>query len=365
MTFHGRESAQRRHDQPVPSDVGHMQVNGDALGDLKAKSRASSRIARSKWRQAAALPFVWIIIVIAFGFAEGSTYLSAANFENIFGSQAVLLVLTLGAIVTLRAGDYDLSMAANLGFSAMLLAILNVTHGVPIVVAIPISLGAGALIGLVNGTVSVLFGIDSFITTLGTSTILAGLILWVSNSNTISGISGSLVYWSVSKRFIGIPVEFYYGLGLCIALWYILEYTPVGQRLLFVGRNRDVARLAGIKVDAVRMWSFVTTGLIAAAAGVLYAGTVGSADPTSSASFLLPAFSAAFLGATCIRPGRFNAWGCFVAVYFLVSLTTGLQIAGASSWVQQLFYGVALIVAVISSSGKMNARLRLRRPKGS
>ena len=89
--------------------------------------------------------------------------------------------------------------------------------------------------------------------------------------------------------------------------------------------------------------------MISAFAGVLYAGTLGAADPTSGLSFLLPAFAAAFLGATTIIPGRFNPIGSIAAVYFLVTGITGLQLLGVQTFVQQLFYGGALILAVALS----------------
>jgi ribose transport system permease protein len=107
-----------------------------------------------------------------------------------------------------------------------------------------------------------------------------------------------------------------------------------------------VARLSGVRVGRVRWGAFVTSGTLSAVAGVVYTGTTGGADPSSGLTFLLPAFAAAFLGATSIAPGRFNPWGSIVAVYFLVTGVTGLQLLGAESFVQQLFYGGALILAV-------------------
>ena len=103
---------------------------------------------------------------------------------------------------------------------------------------------------------------------------------------------------------------------------------------------------SGIKVDRLRVASFAATGLIAALAGVLYAGTTGGADPSSGLSFLLPAYAAVFLGATAIIPGHFNAIGTFVAVYVLIAGITGLAILGIQTYVQSLFYGTALVVAV-------------------
>jgi len=132
-------------------------------------------------------------------------------------------------------------------------------------------------------------------------------------------------------------------------VWYVLGFTATGRRLLFTGRGRRVARLAGIRVGRARWGAFVASGTISAIAGVLYTGTNGGADPSSGASFLLPAYAAAFLGATSVEPGRFNAWGTLVAVYFLASGVTGLQLLGVASFVQQLFYGGALILAVAIS----------------
>jgi ribose transport system permease protein len=157
---------------------------------------------------------------------------------------------------------------------------------------------------------------------------------------------------------LGIPLGFYYGLVLCVALWYVFEYTALGRRLLFVGRGRNVSRLSGFNVPRLRWGALVATGVLSAAAGVLYAGTTGGADSTSGASFLLPAYAAAFLGATTIVPGRFNPWGTLVAVYFLVTGITGLTILGAQSYVQDLFYGGALVLAVALSHFPRRKELR-------
>jgi ribose transport system permease protein len=116
-----------------------------------------------------------------------------------------------------------------------------------------------------------------------------------------------------------------------------------------VGRGRNVARLSGMNVSRIRWGALIASGFISALAGVVYAGTNGSADPSSGQAFLLPAFAAAFLGATAIMPGRFNPWGAVIATYFLVTGITGLQLLGVASFVQQLFYGGALVMAVALS----------------
>ncbi len=303
----------------------------------------------SRFVERYALLAAWAVTCVIFGILRPDTFLTTSNFTTIFGSQAILVVLTLALLVPLTAGDYDLSVAATMGLSAMTLAILNVNHGWSIWAAILASLLVGLLVGVINGALVVLLDIDSLIATLGTSTFIAGVILWISNSQTISGVSNTLINVVVVDRFLGIPLEFYYGLALGLLMLYVFEFMPVGRRLLFVGRGRSVARLSGIRVSRLRWGAMAASGLISAFAGVLYAGTLGSADPTSSLSFLLPAFAAAFLGATTIMPGRFNPIGSIAAVYFLVTGITGLQLLGVQTFVQQLFYGGALVLAVALS----------------
>jgi len=292
---------------------------------------------------------VWLLVIALFGALEADTFLTSANFQTIFGSQAVLAVLTLGLLLPLTAGDYDLSVASVLSLSTMVTALLNVNQGWPVGLAVLTALGCAALVGVVNGLLVVLVDLDSFITTLGTGAFVAGVVLWISGSETVGGISDSLVDPVITWDLLGIPLAFWYGLVLCAGLWYVLEFTPLGRRLLFTGRGRSVARLSGVRVGRARFGALVVAASIAGLAGVLYAGTNGGADPSSGGNFLLPAYAGAFLGATSIAPGRFNAWGALIAVYFLVTGVTGLQLLGVESFVQQLFYGGALVVAVTVS----------------
>lgn len=305
-----------------------------------------SRLVSAKSLEALALPMAWVAIIVLFGVLRPETFLTTGNLASILASQAVLVVVTLGLAVVLTAGDYDLSVASVVGLSAMLIAVLNVDHAVPIGFAILLALAAGLMVGIVNGFFVVRLGIDSLIVTLGMSTLVTGIVLWFSASNTVSGISANLVRPVIIWRFLGVPLEFYYAMVLAIGVWYVFRFMPVGRRLLVVGRSREVARLSGIRVGAVRGGALVVSSLFAAFGGVLLAGTSGAAGPTAGLDLLLPAFAAAFLGATTINPGRFNAWGTVIAVYFLVTGITGLQLLGAQSYVQNIFYGAALILAV-------------------
>jgi ribose transport system permease protein len=310
---------------------------------MKTNSAALSFIERF------ALVGAWLAVIVGFSIALPDSFLSWGNFSVMFTTQAPLAILALALIVPLTAGDYDLSVGATVTLSGILIGALNVWNHMPIGWVILIVLLAGALVGAINAFFVVVVRIPSLVVTLGTASLITGLVQWISGSATIGGISPWLIANVVENQLFGISYAFYYALIATALLWYVFTYTPLGQRLLFVGRGREVARLVGISVNRVRAGCLIASSALAALAGVLYAGILGAADPVSGINLLLPAFAAAYLGATSIVPGRFNAWGAFIAVYFLSSGITGLSMMGIPLWVTNVFNGGALILAVTLS----------------
>ena len=297
-----------------------------------------------------ALLIAWVVVIIGFSIALPSTYATVGNLQNVLGSQAVLLILALGLLFPLTAGEFDLSVASTLSLSSMTIAVLNAQMGVSLPLAIAGGVGLGIVVGLINGFCVVVLKIDSFIVTLGTGTVILGVVQWMSKGSSVTGVDSALVQATVGYRgILGMPLQFFYGLIATAIVLIILTSTPIGRRLLFVGRGRQVAELSGLNVKRLRIGAFVASGFVASIAGVVYAGSLGGADPASGQSFMLPAFAACYLGATAIIPGRFNAIGTFIAVFFLFSGVVGLQMLGAQNYVQQLFYGGALVIAVALS----------------
>jgi ribose transport system permease protein len=289
----------------------------------------------------------WLLVIVIFTALGAPGFLSRGNFSTILGSQAVLLIAALALMIPATTGEFDLSVAGTLGMGMIVTTVLTLHHGWPLLAAIAVSLLIGAFVGIVNAFLIVTLRIMAMIATLGTGTALVGLGYLI----TPSVVTGDLgVLTTITRtQFLGIPLLFYYGLALTIVLWYVYAYTPLGRYLFFVGASPDVARLSGVSVTRIRVSSLVVCGVLSALAGVLLAGMLGSASPDASSSFLFPAFAAAFLGSTAVTPGRFNPWGVFIAVYFLVTGITGLQLLGYVGWVPQVFYGVSLVVAVAIS----------------
>src|SRR5690606_30347180 len=139
-------------------------------------------------------------------------------------------------------------------------------------------------------------------------------------------------------------------LVLAFALWFVFEHTALGRYLFATGGAREAARLAGVQTDRYVWGSLVTSAVFAALGGVLLASQFGSTQAQSGSPYLLPAFAAAFLGSTQFKR-RFNVWGAVLAVFVLQSGVKGLQLAGVgTTWIEALFFGVALVVAVGFSS---------------
>lgn len=297
-----------------------------------------------------ALVGVWLLVAAVYAIAEPSVLLTSGTFQTIFGSQQALVFLGMAAVVTFAVGEFDLSIASILGLGATLVPVLVVREGWDPYLASVFAVFACAAVGALNGFIVVRLGIDPIITTLGMSTLLLGLTQGFAHSQAVSGLSSSFGNVATTVVAFGLPATFFYGLALALLLAYIMRFTPLGRHMAFVGANREVARLAGVRVSRIRMGAYVVSGIICGVGGVLVAATVGGFDPNSSPTYLLPALSATFLGTAAIRPGRFNPLGTMVAIYFLVTGIVGLQLLGYTGWISDVFYGVALIVAVIAST---------------
>jgi ribose transport system permease protein len=304
-----------------------------------------------------AVVLFFVVLVAGFSLDLPETFPTTGNLRSMVSSQSVLLILALAVTIPLRTGDFDLSIGAVTNFSAAVVGVLTVKHGVPLVPAMLIALAMGALIGAINGACIVWIGVDAFVTTLGTMTAILGLTYLITNSEVLGGLPHGLTSFS-GTEIIGFPLAAYYGWALAVVMWWVYKYLPIGRYLLFVGGNREAARLAGLPVNRIRFGSFVASSLLSAFAGLTLAGTLGAVDPSVGAQFLLPPYAAAFLGTTTIQVGRFNVVGTVVGLYLLIVGITGLQLLGAQPWISNVFNGTALVAAIIFA--KLAARRELK-----
>jgi ribose transport system permease protein len=297
-----------------------------------------------------ALLGVWLLLAGGFAIAEPGTFLSTATFQTIFGSQQALVFLGMASVIVFSIGEIDLSITASLGLAATLVGVLVINDGWGYVPACCVAVAAATFVGYLNAVIVVLLGIDAIITTLGMSTLILGATSGLSHSQAVAGLSTSFASIANHTLLLGLPISFFYGVALALVIAYVMRFTALGRHMSFVGANREVARLAGVKVTRIRMGAYVTSGFICGLGGILLMASIGGFDPNDSPVYLLPALSAAFLGTAAIKAGRFNPLGTMVAIYFLVTGIVGLELLGYTGWVSNVFYGAALIIAVIIST---------------
>jgi ribose transport system permease protein len=317
--------------------------------DDRSRDRgASAKIIGSAGRQLPNYALVVVFVLLAAGFSIGlpGTFATVANVRVMISSQAIELLLALGLLLPLRSGDFDLSIASVMVMSGAVATTLVTQHHTNALVASVAALVVSVAAGSLNGLLVVIVGMDAFIATLGTMTILTGLTYFITNNEVITGLSGGIATFANQPLF-SLPLSAFYGWVIALVLLYIFDMTPLGRRLMFVGSNREVARLGGLNVKRLRFGAFVGSSLLCGFAGIILVGSLGALDPSVGPQYLLPPYAAAFLGATTIHIGRVNVLGTVVALYLLVVGITGLELLGAPSWVTDVFNGGALIGSVL------------------
>jgi ribose transport system permease protein len=307
------------------------------------------------------VPLLAVVMIVYFALdpSIGSVFTGDANVKNLLGNQAVTAIVALAMVVPLVAGYFDLSVSATMGVSNVAVAATMGTHHWPVAVAVLFGLLLGGLIGFINGFLVARVRLNGFVVTLGTYTLLLGLVqLYTKGQQIINGIPSSFSSWG-AETWLGIPKPFYLLMVVATAVWYLLQQIPFGRYLEAIGSNESAARLVGIDNERVIWSSFVISGVLAAVAGALQTSRAGGADPAIATAFLFPALAAVFLGATMIKPGRYNVWGTVIGVFFVAVTVSGFTLQGADIWVQPVFNGAALILAVLLST--LMARSRERR----
>jgi ribose transport system permease protein len=289
---------------------------------------------------------VLVVSVVVFSVLRPQTFPTTVNLTSILLSQSMLALITMGLLTVLAVGEFDLSLGYVVDFCTMLFGVLTSYHNWNWFPAMIVTLIAGGLSGVVNGILVVRFRIHSFIATLGTGTVLSGITIWLTNGQIIDEGLPKQVIWLGQEEILGIGFPIYLMAIAVIIFAFLLRSTPFGRSLYAVGGGREVARLAGLRTERLIVTAFVLSGVMAAAAALVGIGLGGSAHPDVGDQYLLPAYAAAFLGATAIEPGRFNVWGTVVAILLLAVLVAGVQQLGAPYWVSPVFNGLALIVAV-------------------
>ena len=292
------------------------------------------------------LVILTVLLVVIFSLTLPQTFPTLLNVRSIVSDKAIIALLSLGAIIPMAAGRIDLTVGYGIVLWHILAISLQTAYGIPWPIAVLIVLCLGAFMGMLNGLLVEVAKIDSFIATLGTGTVLYALALWHSGGRQIVGVLPVNFYALSTKMVFGLPITGYYVIILALLMWFVYEYTPLGRYLYAIGASPKAAALNGIPVRKYVMGSFIASGLLTALAGVLLAAKLRIGQASVGLEFLLPALVGAFLGSTTIKPGRVNVWGTVIGIIILAVGISGIQQFGGSFWVEPMFNGVTLLIAI-------------------
>ena len=285
-------------------------------------------------------------LILVFSVLLPNTFPTLLNLRSSLSDKAIIALLSLAAMIPMVSGRIDLTVGYGIVLWHILAISLQTVFGLPWPVAVVIVLMLGVITGALNGLLVEVARIDSFIATLGTGTILYALALWHTGGRQMVGQLPDAFY-AINGTFVfGLPITAFYVLAITLILWVVLDYTPIGRYLYAIGANQRAAELNGIPTRKFVIGAFVTSGALTALAGVLLASKLRIGQASVGLEFLLPALVGAFLGSTTIKPGRVNVWGTIVGVMILAVGISGIQQFGGSFWVEPLFNGTTLLIAI-------------------
>ncbi|HSY88481.1 MAG TPA: ABC transporter permease [Verrucomicrobiae bacterium] len=285
-----------------------------------------------------------VLLIIVFSLLRPDTFPTLFNIKSILNNKSVQALLALAVFIPMTANHFDLSAGFNLGISQVL-AIGLQGQGLPWWAAVIAVLLMGALVGLANGFLVTRIKIDSFIATLGTGTVLYGLNAWYTGGQQVLA-DLPRPFLEISGSLGPLPAPALYTLVISFGLWIVFEYLPLGRYLYVLGASPRAAELNGISARRYVTLGFVAAGTLASFAGIVLQSQLQIGQSSVGQEYLLPAFTAALLGATSIRPGRVNVWGTVLAVAVLAVTVAGLNQLGAPFFVEPLFNGSMLVLAV-------------------
>ncbi|MFI5706414.1 ABC transporter permease [Kribbella sp. NPDC051620] len=328
-----------------------MSISAESAAPEAMRPRAQrARRRRSRvlhYAEAYALLGLTAVVAVVFSLhpATRETFPTLINTQAVLANQAVMAVVALAALLPLVCNGWDLSVGAVCGLSSIVMA-RTMSEGHGVAVALLFGLLVGLAVGSLNALLVTRARVNAVIATLGVATVLAGAVNQITGGLTVVSNIPVFVTSLGSGRFLGLPWVAYVMIVVALLVYYVLEHTPAGRYLYALGSNATAARLAGLRTRVLLASTFICAGLLSALGGFLQVARSAGADPRIGDSLTLPALAAAFLSAAAIKPGRYNVWGTIVAIFFLATLNSGLNLSGVPPYVNSYVNGAALVVGV-------------------
>ena len=300
-------------------------------------------------RELSVLPGLVVLAVV--GAIVSPIFFQPPNVSLIFQQSSELGVVVVGLVFIVLTGRIDISLESTVGFAPMVAALLMVSHGgwgvhASAPVGILITLGIGALIGLVNGVLVVKVGLDSFIVSLAMLILLRGVTTGISQGQTLSGLPDAYNFLG-SASVAGVPVDVMVTIVLFVLAGLFLKFHSWGRALYAIGGNESTARAAGVPVDRVLITAFVAASTLAALAGILLAGRLSAVTADAGQNLIFSALASTVIGGIALIGGQGRIIGAALGVALLGVLTNVLTLAGVSTFWIDAVYGVVILLALL------------------
>jgi ribose transport system permease protein len=302
------------------------------------------------WRQRFSdhIPLLSLIVLCLSFSVASDAFLTVRNLVNVIDQLTVLTILAIGMTGVIVIGGIDLSVGSVLALSMMVMGALTNLHGIPL----PLGVVAGLVVGTACGTCSGLLvtrgHLPAFIATLAMMSVARGLANLITDGSQIVGYPEWFSALSIRRHFGFLSATVAIVVVLTVLAGIYLKYRAGGRALYAIGGNREVARLAGIRVASITVGVYAVSGFLAALAGVVMSTRLDSSQPSGGLGYELDAIAAVVIGGASLTGGVGSIWGTVMGVLTIGVLRNGLNLLGTSPFVQQVVIGAVIVLAVMT-----------------
>ncbi|HDZ3742009.1 TPA: ribose ABC transporter permease [Vibrio cholerae] len=301
--------------------------------------------------QKSLIALLFLVVVVSF---LNPNFFTVDNILNILRQTSVNAIIAVGMTLVILTAGIDLSVGSVLALCGAFAASL-IAMEVPVLVAVPTALLAGAALGAISGIIIAKGKVQAFIATLVTMTLLRGVTMVYTDGRPIStGFTDTAdtFAWFGTGYALGIPVPVWLMVVVFAGAWYLLNHTRFGRYVYAVGGNESATRLSGINVDRVKIGVYAICGLLAALAGIIVTSRLSSAQPTAGMGYELDAIAAVVLGGTSLMGGKGRIMGTLIGALIIGFLNNALNLLDVSSYYQMIAKAVVILLAVLVDNKK-------------
>ena len=293
--------------------------------------------------------FILVIEFLIFSLASKS-FLTLGNILSVGRQMSFTGIAAIGMTLVMLTGGIDISVGSMLAMAGVLCAKLSADVGLPLWIAVVITLLIGALFGLINGAAVTRLHIPALIATLATQTILKGIAYLLTNAVPVKNLSATYKFLGQGYIFGVIPVPLIITVALYVLAWWYLDKTYLGRRVYLSGGTEEAARLSGINTKWTITGTYVFSGVFAAIAGVLMAARLGSGQPSVGSGFEMDVITATVLGGISVNGGKGKVVNVFVGACIMGVLANGMTMLNINQYLQWIINGLVLLFAVTMSN---------------